>query len=104
MPCDALSIRAADKIHHVMVRIAAHEHEPVVDPVGDFETEDLLVEIRGLLRIVHHPGNVAELERPDAVMRQMLAEIVPSPGTARCQSRCCRETSAPVPCRDGIVA
>ena len=41
--------------------------------------QDLLVEIRGLLRIVHHPGNVAELERPDAVMRQMLAEIAPVP-------------------------
>src|SRR5579863_2468423 len=60
-----------------MVGIAAHEYEPVVDPVGHSEAEHALVEVSGLLRIVDHPGDMAELERADAVMRERTAEIAP---------------------------
>src|SRR5215470_2089316 len=33
-------ILAPDEIHHVVVRVAAHEHEDVLDPVGNAKAED----------------------------------------------------------------
>ena len=60
-----------------MVRIAAHEHEPVVDPVGDPEAHHLGVEVGGRLHVGNREGDVAELERPDAVHLMVRAEIVP---------------------------
>src|SRR5271170_8266251 len=63
------AIGAADEIHRMMIRVAAHEDEKVVDPVGDLKSEDLAVKLRGLLRIFDHPRDVAELERPDAMVR-----------------------------------
>ncbi len=69
--------RAADEIHGVMIRIAAHEHEEVGNPIRDPEAHHLAVKLGGLCRILDDPGDVAELERPDAVVLQMLAEIAP---------------------------
>ena len=68
---------AADEIHRVMVGVAAHEHEKIVDPVGHLKAEHLLVEFSGLLRVVDHPGDVAEFQRADAIVLQVLAEIAP---------------------------
>src|SRR6516162_8994570 len=69
---------AADEIHRVMVGVAAHEHEEVVDPVGDAKAEHLGIELRRLLRIFDDEGDMAEFQWPDAVMLQMLAEVAPS--------------------------
>ena len=41
------------------------------------EAQHLAVKLGGLRRVLHHPGDVAELERSDAVVLQMLAEIAP---------------------------
>src|SRR5690348_8145889 len=68
---------AADEIHRVMIGTTAHEDEEVVDPVGDAKAEHLGIELRGLLRILDHEGDMAEFQRADAVMLQMLAEIIP---------------------------
>jgi hypothetical protein len=41
------------------------------------EAQDLVVELARLLRVVDHPGDVAEFQRTDAVVRQVLAHVVP---------------------------
>src|SRR6516164_3173794 len=68
---------AANEIHSVMIGVAAHEDEEVVDPVGDPEAEHLGIELRRLLRIFDDEGDMAEFQWPDAVMLQMLAEVAP---------------------------
>ena len=45
---------ASEAVDRVVVRTAAHEREPVLDPVGDAEAQDLGVELGHDLRLVHH--------------------------------------------------
>ena len=52
-----------------MIRIAAHEDEEVADPVGDAESEDVLVEAHGGLDIGREERGMAELARHDAMER-----------------------------------
>src|SRR5579884_1098813 len=68
---------AANEIHGVVISVATHEHEEVFDPIGDAETHHFLIELGRLLRIIDHPGDVAELERTDADMQEVLAQIAP---------------------------
>ena len=68
---------ALDEVHRVVVGIAAHEHEDVLDPVGHAEAEDALVEIRDRLHVRHHEGDVAELERRDAADRLVRRQELP---------------------------
>ena len=72
-----LDIVALDEVHGVMVRVAAHEHEPVLDPVRDLKAHHLGVEIGRRLHVRNVEGDVAELERSDAGNLVMLAEIAP---------------------------
>ena len=64
---------AAHEVHGVMVGAAAHEHEPVGDPVRNAEAEHLAVEIGELLGLVDDEREMAELERPDAGHGGLLA-------------------------------
>ena len=57
---------AFDKIHRMMIRIAAQENEKVVDPVGDAKTEQSLVEFGNLRGVGTEEGDMAKLERADA--------------------------------------
>src|SRR5262249_1647871 len=72
-----LRARALDEIDGVVIGIAAQEHEPVLDPVGDPETQSLRVEVRHDLHVVNREGDMAELERSYAVHLMMRAEIAP---------------------------
>src|SRR4051794_24852053 len=53
---------ALHEVHRVMIGAAAHEHEPVLDPVGHAEAEHAAVEIGECLRIVDGECEMAELE------------------------------------------
>ena len=57
---------AADKIDGVMVRAAAHEDEPVLDPVRHAETQYAAIEVGELLRLRNDEGEVPELDRSNA--------------------------------------
>src|SRR5262245_10231336 len=70
-------VRAAEEVHGVMIRIAAHEAEEVADPIGDAKAEHLLVESDGALDVRRVESDVSELERADAGDLRMLAEIAP---------------------------
>src|SRR6516162_7859174 len=69
--------RALDEIDGVVIGIAAQEYEPVLDPVGDPETQYLRVEVRHDLHVGNREGDMAELERSYAVHLMMRAEIAP---------------------------
>ena len=60
------AVRAGDEIHRVMVGVAAHEHEEIVDPVRHLEAQHARVELRDRLGIVDVERDVAELEHADA--------------------------------------
>src|SRR6266852_521373 len=55
-----------DEIHGVMVDIAAQEYEEIPQPVRQFETELVDVELLAALRIAGAHGDVADLARADA--------------------------------------
>src|SRR4029077_8129066 len=68
---------AEDEIDGVVIGIETHEDEEIVDPVGNAKAEHLGIELGRLLWILDDESDVAEFERPDSVMLQMLAEIAP---------------------------
>ena len=72
-----LAAGAANEVYRVVVGVAAHEDEIVVDPVRNLESKNAGVEFGHFIRVFHVPRDMAELERADAVMRQVLAEIIP---------------------------
>ena len=45
----------------MVIGIAAHEHEDVLDPVGHAKAEDALVEIRDRLHVGHDEGTCPNL-------------------------------------------
>src|ERR1700690_1321431 len=57
---------AAHEVDGVVVRTAAHEDKPVLDPVRDAEAENSAVEVGKLLRVRNDEGQMAELERSNA--------------------------------------
>ena len=69
-----LSALAADEVHGVMVRAAAHEHEPILDPVRHPKAEHAGVERGIFLRFRNHKRKMAELERPNAGHLLVLAD------------------------------
>src|SRR4029077_13164951 len=69
-----LSALAAHEVHGVMVRAAAHEHEPILDPVGYSKAEHAGVERGILLRFRNHERKMPELDRPDAGHLLVLAD------------------------------
>src|SRR5262245_66450268 len=68
LECDVmhLELRAADKIHRVMIWVTAQENEIILDPVRYPEAQHTTVEIRHRLRILDNTSDVPELERARA--------------------------------------
>ena len=60
------------QIDGVVVGAAAQEREKVAHPVGDAEAEHVAIEIGDLLHLGDMEGDVAELERHDALSREFL--------------------------------
>ena len=69
-----LGARAAHEIDRVMVRTAAHEGEPVLDPVRQPEAQHPAVVFDELLGLVDAERQMAELERADAGDRLVLCD------------------------------
>ena len=57
---------ASQEVHGMMIRAAPHEDEEVVDPVRDFESEQLLVEGRDRFRIGREEGHMSQLQWADS--------------------------------------
>ena len=72
-----LGLGAADEIHRVVVGVAAQEDEEILDPVGHPEAQHAAIEIRHRLGILHHIGDVPELERAGAETLMVGAQIFP---------------------------
>src|SRR6476619_4176915 len=72
-----LGALAADEVHGVVVRVAAHEHEEIPVPVRHLEAEYALIEIAGLLHVGNDEGAVAELYRADAHNLLVGGEVIP---------------------------
>src|SRR6202035_3456760 len=66
-----------DEVDRMVIGIAAHEDEEIPDPVRYPEAEHFLVERDGGIHVLHHEGDMAELERPDAGYLLVLAEVAP---------------------------
>jgi hypothetical protein len=64
---------AAHEIDGVMVRAAAHEDEPVLDPVRYAKTKNPAVEVRELFRLRNDESQMAELDRSNSGDRPRLA-------------------------------
>ena len=69
-----LGALASHEIHRVMVRTAAHEGKPVLDPVRQPEAEHAAVVFDELLGLVDAERQMAELERADAGDRLVLCD------------------------------
>ena len=110
-----LGARAAHEIDRVMVRTAAHEGEPVLDPVRQPEAEHAAVVFDELLGLVDAERQMAELERADAGDRLVLGDrrllgehvdlgalrILERHGLRECPARCrCATRSARPRLRD----
>ena len=65
---------AAHEIHSVMIRSAAHEDKPILDPVRDAKAQNAAIKIGKDFGIVDAKCQMAELERPNTIDWQVLAE------------------------------
>ena len=73
---DVMHLRAGatDEIDRVMIRTAAHEGKPVLDPIRQPETQHAAVIFDELLGVVDAERQMAELERADAGDRLVLCD------------------------------
>jgi hypothetical protein len=68
---------AFDEVHRVVVCVAAHEHEEIIDPVGDAEAQHLAVELDHRLRLRHEEGDMSDLEHAGAHHLLLVADMTP---------------------------
>ena len=64
---------AVDQVDGVVIGPAAQEREEVGHPVGHTEAQHVAIELRHLLHVDDVEGDVAELERDDALLAEPLA-------------------------------
>ena len=56
----------------MVVRTAAHKHEKIFNPVGDAETQYVLIKIGSSLHIVYSHGEMTQFLRDDAAAAKVL--------------------------------
>src|SRR5437588_1532842 len=68
-----LLIFRLQEINGMVVRTAAQKDEEIFNPVGDAETQDVLVKFGSFLHIVYCQGNMSQFLRNDAVAAKVLS-------------------------------
>ena len=67
-----LLIFRLEEINRVVVRAAAHKYEKILNPIGDTETQQILVKFGSFLHVVYSQSEMTQFLRDDAAAAKVL--------------------------------